>query len=103
MNVHILDPAKDDLADGYRFYEIQSSGLGTYFLDTIFAGIDSLETYAGIHPMYDPPYFQMLSIAKDYRSRYRAYYRNGIDPKIFADRGAYSDYFAGHANVKGGY
>jgi hypothetical protein len=71
MNVHILDPAKDDLADGYRFYEIQSSGLGTYFLDTIFAEIDSLETYAGIHPMYDPPYFQMLSR----RFPYAVYYR----------------------------
>ena len=61
MNVQILDPAKDDLAEGYLFYESQKTGLGHYFLDTIYAEIDTLETFAGIHPKYYPPYFQMLS------------------------------------------
>jgi hypothetical protein len=32
MNVRVLEDALVDLADGYRFYEKQSSGLGVYFL-----------------------------------------------------------------------
>ena len=42
-------------------------------------------------------------IANDYQRRYRTFYRYGIDPAIFAGRGAYGDYFAGQANVEGGY
>jgi hypothetical protein len=61
MIVHILDPAKDDLAEGFWFYESRDQGLGHYFLDTIYAEIDKLESTAGIHPMYEPPFFQMLS------------------------------------------
>ena len=61
MNVHVLDPAKDDLAEGYWFYESREKGLGHYFLDTIYDEIDRLGSTAGIHPMYEPPYFQMLS------------------------------------------
>lgn len=61
MNVQILDPAKDDLAEGFWFYESQNHGLGHYFLDTIYSEIDKLATNAGIHPMYDPPYYLMIS------------------------------------------
>lgn len=49
MTVEIIDPAKDDLADGFEFYERQSRGLGDYFLDSLFADIDSLIVYAGVH------------------------------------------------------
>jgi hypothetical protein len=42
-------------------------------------------------------------IAKDYQWRYRIYYRYGIDPSIFENRGAYGDYFFGQANVENGY
>ena len=42
MNVVILDPAKDDLAEGFWFYESQRHDLGHYFLDTIYAEIDTL-------------------------------------------------------------
>lgn len=49
MKVQILDEAEQDLIDGYRFYEIQGEGLGDYFLDSLFADIDSLQLYAGIH------------------------------------------------------
>jgi plasmid stabilization system protein ParE len=31
------------------FYERQGEGLGSYFLDSLFAEIDSLILYAGIH------------------------------------------------------
>ena len=32
MTIRILDLARDDLINGYRFYEHQSTGLGNYFL-----------------------------------------------------------------------
>ena len=51
MKVQILEAAQGDLADGYRFYEKQSDGLGDYFLDSLFSDIDSLQVYAGIHPI----------------------------------------------------
>ncbi len=49
MRIEVLDDAKDDPVVGYQFYEEQSPGLGSYFLDSIFADIDSLLLYAGIH------------------------------------------------------
>ena len=49
MRIEILDDAKDDLAEGFNFYESQSLGLGSYFLDSLFADIDSLLLYAGVH------------------------------------------------------
>jgi plasmid stabilization system protein ParE len=49
MNLTILDQAKQDLVDGFRFYEIQGVGVGDYFLDSAYAEIDSLVIHAGIH------------------------------------------------------
>ena len=49
MKVQILDEAQQDLIDGYYFYESQESGLGEYFLDSLYSDIDSLQIYAGIH------------------------------------------------------
>ena len=49
MKIEILDKAKEDLTSGYHFYEAQSPGLGSYFLDSLFSDIDSLLLYAGIH------------------------------------------------------
>jgi len=34
MRIKILSSAEDDLEEGYRFYESQAGGLGTFFLDT---------------------------------------------------------------------
>lgn len=51
MQVKILGPAERDLEDGYSFYESQSTGLGTYFLDSLYSDIDSLAFYGGIHAM----------------------------------------------------
>jgi hypothetical protein len=50
MKIVILPSARDDLADGFRFYEQQEEGLGGYFLESLFSDIDSLRLYAGIHP-----------------------------------------------------
>jgi plasmid stabilization system protein ParE len=49
MRIEFLDDAKDDLITGFHFYEEQSPGLGSYFLDSLFADIDSLLLYAGSH------------------------------------------------------
>jgi len=49
MRIEVLDDAKDDLIDGFHFYEEHSPGLGSYFLDSIFTDIDSLLLYAGVH------------------------------------------------------
>ena len=49
MKLEILDAAEQDLINGFNFYEIQSPGLGQYFLDSIYADIESLLIYRGIH------------------------------------------------------
>ena len=41
--------------------------------------------------------------AEEYRKRYRRLAPNGIDPMIFENRGAYGDYFAGHARLENAY
>jgi plasmid stabilization system protein ParE len=49
VKVKILPRALEDLDRGRRFYARQRRSLGDYFLDALFADIDSLELYAGIH------------------------------------------------------
>lgn len=49
MRIKILPSALEDLDRGRRFYAKQGKGLGDYFLDSLFADIDSLQLYAGVH------------------------------------------------------
>ena len=49
MKIRILESAKQDLLDGYSFYERQGEGLGEYFISTLFSDIESLRLYAGVH------------------------------------------------------
>jgi hypothetical protein len=49
MKIVILPSARDDLADGFQFWENQEEGLGGYFLESLFLDIDSLILHAGIH------------------------------------------------------
>jgi plasmid stabilization system protein ParE len=49
VTVRILTSALQDLTAGRQFYESQNEGLGDYFLDSMFADIDSLALYAGTH------------------------------------------------------
>ncbi len=51
MKIRILSPAERDLEEGYRFYESQSAGLGSYFLDSLYSDIDSLAYFGGIHQL----------------------------------------------------
>lgn len=50
MKIALSASAQHDLLDGFAFYEAQQSDLGWYFLDSLYADIDSLMLYAGIHP-----------------------------------------------------
>jgi plasmid stabilization system protein ParE len=49
VEVALLEFAERDIEDGFAFYEQQQAGLGDYFLDSVFADIDSLILYAGVH------------------------------------------------------
>jgi hypothetical protein len=49
MKIQILDLAKADLIEGYRFYEDLEAGLGRYFLANLYTDIDSLPILGGLH------------------------------------------------------
>ena len=49
MKIELKFEAKQDLADGARFYDRQRPGLGDYFVDCLFSDLAKLEKYAGIH------------------------------------------------------
>ena len=70
MKIRILDLAIIDLEKGRDFYQAQQLGLGEYFLDSIFADIESLQLYAGTHQQYFG-FYRLL--AK--RFPYAIYYR----------------------------
>ena len=68
MKIEVLDEAEADLVDGFHFYEGQETGIGWYFLDSLFSDIDSLLLHAGIHQVVygyrdaSPSGFPLLSI-----------------------------------------
>jgi hypothetical protein len=59
MKVRIEAPARNDLVEGYEFYETNEEGLGEYFLSCLYSDIESLRIFGGIH-------------RKEYRSLHRA-------------------------------
>ncbi|MCC5941799.1 MAG: hypothetical protein JJU37_09670 [Balneolaceae bacterium] len=61
MTIRILDLARDDLIDGYHFYEKQSVGLGSYFLDNLYSDIESLKFTAGAHAVTYKDFHRALS------------------------------------------
>lgn len=52
MKIRVLRSAIDDLTAGRLFYDKQQDGVGDYFFDSLFAEIDSLALYAGVHSMH---------------------------------------------------
>jgi len=40
MKIRILAAAQQDLVNGFRYYEVQETGLGSYFLDSLYEDID---------------------------------------------------------------
>ena len=61
MNIVITESAADDIAEGYLFYEEQTSGLGDYFESSILADMRSLVIYAGIHEIHFCIYFRKIA------------------------------------------
>lgn len=49
--IQTLDLAIQDIQNAQQFYERQQIGLGGIFLDALFCDIESLQIYAGIHPI----------------------------------------------------
>ena len=47
--LRILPSAMHDLQRGFRFYERRETGIGSYFLDSLYSDIDSIGVFAGIH------------------------------------------------------
>jgi plasmid stabilization system protein ParE len=61
MQVRVARSAETDLLEGFAFYERQQAGIGDYFLDSLFADIDALTLYAGIHLKFDIRLHRMLA------------------------------------------
>lgn len=61
MKLQILDLAKHDLIRGYHFYEKQQEGLGEYFLVNLYADIESLKVFGGIHEVVYKHFHRALS------------------------------------------
>jgi plasmid stabilization system protein ParE len=61
VKIEILDQAVQDLIEGFHFYEDQQPGLGSYFLTNLYADIESLQLYAGIHRKAYRNYHRLLS------------------------------------------
>lgn len=49
MQIKLSDDSEADILSGLDFYENQADGLGDYYLESIYAEIDSLILYAGVH------------------------------------------------------
>ena len=61
MKVEILESARRDLVDGFYFYEKQADGIGSYFLESMYADIDSRKENAGIHSVIFGEYHRLLA------------------------------------------
>jgi plasmid stabilization system protein ParE len=70
VKIRVLDLAEADLLAGFYFYELQSPGVGSYFLESLYADIESLCLYAGVHRRVFG-FFRLLSR----RFPYAVYYR----------------------------
>jgi len=51
MTLTILLSARQDLAEGFTFYERQEPGLGTYFLESLSSDIDSLRLFGSLQSL----------------------------------------------------
>jgi hypothetical protein len=61
VKIQVLDLAERDLIEGFRFYEAQETGLGSYFLTNLYADIESLKIYAGVHERPFKAYYRFLA------------------------------------------
>ena len=68
--IRIQASAKNDLRDGYVFYNAQEFGLGDYFYDCLMSDIDALVYCGGVHRQYRG-FYKALSA----RFPYAIYYK----------------------------
>jgi hypothetical protein len=61
VTVEILDKAEDDLVHGFQFYETRQRGLGSYFLESLFADMESLQLHEGVHRLVYRNYHRALA------------------------------------------
>lgn len=61
MRIRILDLARDDLIQGFRFYEDKERGLGRHFLTNLYQDIEGLPITAGPHGKPYNKYHRALS------------------------------------------
>lgn len=71
MKIRILESAREDLKEGFYFYESQERGIGSYFLESLFSDIEALRLFAGIHGTHFGKYHRLLSK----RFPFAVYYR----------------------------
>ena len=81
IHIRLLQSALEDLDSGRQFYDRQGEGLGAYFLDSLFAEIDSLVLYRGIHRKFFG-YHRILSK----RFPYAVYYKIEADDRLLVYR-----------------
>src|SRR5690348_2028660 len=68
MRLQILDLARNDLIEGFRFYEDKEKGLGRYFLVSLYSDIEALKVFGGIHRK---PYRHLhRALSKRFHSRF---------------------------------
>jgi len=60
MKIKILESAKQDLREGFDFYESQETGIGSYFLESLFSDIESLRLRASFFGAPQPFSYALL-------------------------------------------
>ena len=71
--IEILDQAREDLIEGFHFYEEQQAGLGSYFLSNLYADIESLLLYSGSTKKYTQITFDCCPV--DFHSPFTTLWR----------------------------
>lgn len=61
MTIKLLPAAREDLLEGFRFYDRQQEGLRDYFLDSMYSDIESLQLSAGVHEIRFSRFRRLLS------------------------------------------
>jgi plasmid stabilization system protein ParE len=69
--VEIGPSARADLLVGFKFYEMQRTGLGDYFTDSLLSDLEGLLIHAGVHVRVRGGLYRSLSS----RFPYAIYYR----------------------------
>lgn len=70
MELELHQLAEGDLLAGFHFYERQFPGLGHYFLDSLYADLEALLLYGGIHRKVFG-YYRLLAKTFPYAVYYR--------------------------------